>query len=54
MAEGKKFTIRRKVDTEGNLTDILELDMEDLPFKKHAYLDINFGKIFVLTYLLCD
>ena len=44
MEEGVKFTIRRGVDSEGDPTDTLELFMEGIHFKKHPYLDINFGK----------
>ena len=43
-AEGKKFTLRRGVDSDGNSTDTLELEIEGLYFKKHPYLNINFGK----------
>ena len=44
-AEGYKFTLRRGVDPEDNETDTLELDMQGLNFKKHPFLNINFGKI---------
>ena len=52
VAEGLKFTIQRGVDLEGNPMDTLELFMEGIPFKKHPYLDINFGeKLFTLSVL---
>ena len=43
-AEGFKFTLRRGVDAEGNETDTLELDIEGVYFKKHPFLNIDFGK----------
>ena len=44
MAEGYKFTLRRGLDSDGYQNDTLELDIEGQHFKKHPYLDINFGK----------
>ena len=43
-AEGYKFTLRRGVDSEGDLTDSLELEIEGMYFKLHPYLNIDFGK----------
>ena len=45
-AEDKKFTLRSGVDSEGSETDTLELEIEGLYFKKHPYINIDFGKYF--------
>ena len=39
-----KFTLRMKVDADGDETDALELDIDGVAFMKHPYVDINFGK----------
>ena len=42
--EGLKFTLRMKVDKDGNVTDEVELEIEGIIFEKHPFVDKDFGK----------
>ena len=45
--EGVKFTLRMGVDSDGNQTDEVELDIDGIYYKKHPYLNIDFGKLLI-------
>ena len=42
--EDHKFTLRMKVDEDGDQTEEVELEIDALVFDKHPYVDKNFGK----------
>ena len=42
--EGLKFSLRMGVDSDGNETESLELEIEGVPYNKYPFIDIKFGK----------
>ena len=42
--KGHKFAIRKRIDSEGNETEELELLIDNILYKDHPYIDKDFGK----------
>ena len=42
--DGHKFTVKIKVDEDGNQTEEVVLEIDGIVFNKHPYIDKDFGK----------